>query len=175
MPFRGQYAVVERGPQPLGYFLDTDSTGRIRQPERLPAAALLDREGNQVLGFEYRQLSLLEGDLLLASRRTHTGTGVITVTGKVVLPFEYVNLRYLGHDLFMDNNGTVDEEVLVVNRNGQVLFHRQDVGMPGGEYEFGVLHVRTEKLSKSGLLDVAGHWVVLPIYDMISSFEQIVR
>ena len=173
-PFRGAYAVVERGPQALGRFLDIDSTGQIRQPELLPAAALLDREGKPVLDFVYGHLSLLEGDLLLASRRTHTGTGVITVSGEAVLPFKYVNLRYLGHDLFMDNNGTVDEEVVVVNRAGHVLFHRQDLGMPGGKYEFGVFHVRTEGLSKSGLVDVAGRWVVPPTYDMISSFEQVV-
>ncbi|WP_165370421.1 WG repeat-containing protein [Hymenobacter persicinus] len=173
--FTGAYAVVERGPQVRVYFLETDSTGQIHNADQLPAAALLDRQGNRVLDFDYRHLNLLEGGLLLASRRTLSGMGVITIAGEVVLPFEYVNLKYLGHDLFMDNNGTVDEEVLVVNRHQHLLFHRQDVGMPAGKYEFGVFHVRTEGLRKSGLVDTTGRWVVPPIYDRISSLQEVIN
>jgi hypothetical protein len=45
------------------------------------------------------------------------------------------------------------------------------MAMPLPQYEYGLLHVRTNRLRKSGFVNVKGEWVIKDKYDMVWDFE----
>lgn len=171
--FIGGKAVVSRGKQRIMGFILTDTNDNsIINYEDLPQYALIDKNGSLLLDFDWGSLAPIDSNLFLAQRLKFAGDGVIDINGKTIIPFNYTNLNYIGNSLFVANDGGGNEgEVQLFTMENKLLFKTNKFGMPAPEYEFGLLHVRTNKLRKSGFVDINGNWVIKDKYDMVSDFE----
>jgi hypothetical protein len=164
-------AVVSKGRQrSMGTIETIDST--IVNYEDWPKYALLDRQGNYILGFDWRWLSAIDNSLFIAERAKYTGSGVITIKGETVIPFKYTNFKYAGAGFFTaDDGGGDDRETQLINIHNQVLFRSKKYGMPATKVQLGLLNIRTNGLRKSGFIDTTGKLVIPDKYDMIWGFE----
>jgi len=143
--------------------------------------ALINTKGELVLGYNWKQLVLLDSKHLMAiSIKNPNETLLITPQGKKILSFEKEDkgLADLGNGLFALMNAE-GEPLGLVGLNKQLPFNAsQNKGRKYMSYQFGLIQFRplsnsNENVShfKIGLINLKGNIVVKPKYDEISSFE----
>ena len=143
--------------------------------------ALINTKGEFVLGYNWKQLVLLDRKHLLAiSIKNPSETLLITPQGKKILSFEKEDkgIADLGNGLFALIN-TEGEPLGLVGLNKQIPFNAsQNTGRKYMSYQFGLIRFRhlsdsNEKTPhfKIGLVNLKGSVLVKPKYNEISSFE----
>jgi len=143
--------------------------------------ALINSKGEFVLGYNWKQLVLLDSKHLLAiSIKNPNETLIITPQGKKILSFEKEDkgLSNLGNGLFALINAE-GEPLELVGLNKQIPFNAsQNKGRKYMSYQFGLIQFRQLSNSnenlypfKIGLVNLKGDVVVRPKYDEISNFE----
>jgi len=143
--------------------------------------ALINTKGEFVLGYNWKQLVLLDGKNLFAiDRKNPSESLIINAQGKKILPFENEDQRLadLGNGLFTLMNAE-GEPLGLVGLDQQLPFDTsQNKGRKYMSYQFGLIRFHDlsnskENLSpfKIGLVNLKGNVVVKPKYDEISNFE----
>ena len=165
-------AIVSEGNQRRMGFVNIDSKDNsIINHEDWAKYALIDKNGRYLLNFDWRQLSVIDSNHYIAQRSKFIGDGVIDLKGNIVIPFNYTNLRFIGHNLFSADDGGGDYgEAQVIDMDNNILIKTKKFALPNTKYEFGLLHVRTNRLSKSGFVDLKGNWVIKDKYEMVGDF-----
>ena len=143
--------------------------------------ALINTKGEFVLGYNWKQLLLLDSKHLLAiSVRNPGETLLITPQAKKILSFENEDqgLADLGNGLFALMNAE-GESLGLIGLNKQIPFNAsQNKGRKYMSYQLGLIQFRPLSNSngnlsdfKIGLVNLKGDVVVKPKYDEISNFE----
>ncbi|WP_046367244.1 WG repeat-containing protein [Flavihumibacter petaseus] len=165
-------AVVGKGRKMHSMLILTDTTDNsIVNYQDHPKYALIDKQGKFLLDFEWGWLSPAGEKYYIAQRTKFNGSGVIDESGKTIVPFNYTNLESIGNNLFVANDGNHHEgEVQLISLDNKILFRSTSLAMPAPRYEFGLIHVRTNHLTKSGFIDTKGNWIIRDKYDMVWDF-----
>jgi hypothetical protein len=163
-------AIVSKGKQRrIGDIHIDPKDNSIINHEDWPKYALIDTNGRFILQYDWSWLSAIGNKRYIAARARFKGTGVITEDGKTVLPFTYTNLMSLGHDLFVADEGRRITQLITIDN--KILITTTEYSIPNfSSYQYGLLHVRTNKFSKSGCIDINGKWIIKDNYDMLSDF-----
>jgi hypothetical protein len=165
-------AVVEKGRQGSSVEIGIDTRDQsAAYDENLVRCAVINKEGNFILNFEWRNMYPVNNDLFIVNRAKYDGTGVINSKGESVIPFEYKELQNAGNNLFIIIKRKESEsENLLVDTNNKVLFTSKTHYLKRFINEVGVLLIRSYKTGKSGLINVKGEMIIKDIYDSISDF-----
>lgn len=143
--------------------------------------ALINTKGEFVLGYNWKQLALLDSKHLLAiSIKNPSETLIINAQGKKILSLEKEDKRLadLGHGLFALMNAE-GEPLELFGLNKQMPFNvSQNKGRKYLSYQFGLIRFRSLSDSneksphfKIGLVNLKGNVLVKPKYNEISNFE----
>ncbi|MCV9926239.1 WG repeat-containing protein [Flavobacterium sp. LS1R49] len=139
--------------------------------------ALINTKGEFILGFNWRQLTLLDNNHLLASIKNKHETIMINGQGKKIMPFEDKRIVALGDGLFIITNIN-DEPIAFVGSDKKIAIDlSKNKNRKFVSYQFDLIRFNylsrnyEESLNiKLGLLDLKGNVIVEPKYDEISDF-----
>lgn len=135
-------------------------------------SALINREGNLLVDFEYDEIVPLKDDDEFVFRAgngedENYREGVLNKDFKLTIPLEYARyeMEYKGEGIFcVKKNGKV---ILLDGRTGKRFDDEFD--QITGEYEYGLLRVYKNK--KYGYIDRTGKFVIPLIYDYADDFS----
>lgn len=139
--------------------------------------ALINTKGAFILGFNWRQLTLLDNNHLLASIKNNYETIMINGQGKKIMSFDDKGIVALGNDLFVITNIN-DEPIAFIGTDKKIPFDfSQNKNRKFTSYQFGLIRFHNfdrnyedSRNIKQGLMDVKGKIIIEPKYDDISDF-----
>jgi len=139
--------------------------------------ALINTKGAFILGFNWRQLTLLDNNHLLASIKNNYETIMINGQGKKIMSFDDKGIVSLGNDLFVITNIN-DEPIAFIGTDKKIPFDfSQNKNRKFTSYQFGLIRFHNfdrnyedSRNIKQGLMDVKGKIIIEPKYDDISDF-----
>jgi hypothetical protein len=139
--------------------------------------ALINTKGAFVLGFNWRQLTLLDNNHLLASIKDKYETIMINIQGKKIMSFEDKGIVALGNDLYVITN-TYDEPIAFIGSHEKMPFDfSQNKNRRFTAHQFGLIHFHNfsrnnedSRNIKQGLMNLKGKVIIEPKYDDISNF-----
>ncbi len=160
------------------FFVSTETS----RPGRT-SHTLMDKKGNVLLTSNYF-LQQIDTNLFIASDDESFGHGLINIAAEIILPFEFINMHYLGEGLlgfeaiFDKTSGVADLKNGVIDINGNILFKTDEFEIPRTDEDYSIKHGiilgRVGRIHyKFGFVDKTGKWVIPPIYDSIGSFEKV--